>query len=554
VALAREPLAMSNPSRGWMGALRSGPATSAETLFDAMLLAALGVHAFMCISRPMDYVPDDALFYYQIAFNIAQGHGASFSNLMPTNGFHPFWLLLCIPVAWLAGSKDLLFLGVRALVVVLNVTTLLALRAFLRRRHVPYASAAILVGAPYLFFVYIGMEGHLAALWLVLTMGAAHAFLENPTTPGLYRVAACGAGLVFARLDLAILIAPLALLIADTQLRRPLPPLQRAAGLAAASLLAALPVGAFMALNLLQFGDPRPISGSLKMMGAEVTELDGIALLYLGATLVGGVAALLGPASSWTRIHLCLTIGALFFWVYVTRFTTEAYSWYFYPWAVTAICGTAMLFQRLSGSAWRNARVVPPIVASNLPLVLLALAGGASLLGTGLMGRYGWPDRAGYTPPSRAVFEEHAPIERVFAFDRAGELAYFDDLSVLAADGLTTNMRFQRELAQKGIAWALDTLEIQAVVVPRMGEGSGYRRLCGRMYMEVIRFRCELDDDPDQITALEIFSKLTGEALGVIDLRGKPRFELTSDREVVLLPPRSESPLRDTSRRHSRGS
>jgi hypothetical protein len=483
----------------------------------------------------MDYVPDDALFYYQIAFNIAQGHGVSFSNLMPTNGFHPFWLLLCTPVAWLAGSKDLLFLGVCALIVALNGATLLALRAFLRRRNVPYASAALLVGAPYLFFVYIGMEGHLAALLTVVSVRAAHAFLENPTSPGLYRVAACGGGLVFARLDLAILIAPLALLIADTQLRRSLAPLQKFGTLAAATLLAALPVGAFMAENFLQFGDPRPISGSLKMMGAEVSGLNGIARLYLAATLLGGLAALLGAASSWARIHVCLTIGVLFFWIYVTRFTTEAYSWYFYPWAVTAICGTAMLFQLLAKPTLRITRVMPPVVASNLPLVLLALAGGASLLGLGLMSRYGWPDRAGYTPPSRTVFEGPPPIERVLAFDRPGELAFFDDLSVLAADGLTTNMRFQRELAQRGIGWALDSLKIQAVVVPYMGEGSGYQGFCGRMYMDVMRFRCERDDDPDQITALEIFSKLTGESLGVVDLGGQPRVAFTSDREVVLL-------------------
>jgi hypothetical protein len=43
---------------------------------------------------------DDAFYYFEIARNVAQGYGFTFDRINPTNGFHPLWLLICIPVYW----------------------------------------------------------------------------------------------------------------------------------------------------------------------------------------------------------------------------------------------------------------------------------------------------------------------------------------------------------------------------------------------------------------------------------------------------------------------
>lgn len=43
-------------------------------------------------------LPDDAFYYFQIARNIAQGHGVTFDGLAPTNGFHPLWMALITPI------------------------------------------------------------------------------------------------------------------------------------------------------------------------------------------------------------------------------------------------------------------------------------------------------------------------------------------------------------------------------------------------------------------------------------------------------------------------
>ena len=41
---------------------------------------------------------DDAFYYAQIARNIVSGRGVSFDGLHETNGFHPLWLLLLLPI------------------------------------------------------------------------------------------------------------------------------------------------------------------------------------------------------------------------------------------------------------------------------------------------------------------------------------------------------------------------------------------------------------------------------------------------------------------------
>ncbi len=43
-------------------------------------------------------LPDDALYYFTIARNLAHGHGVSFDGIHPTNGMHPLWLLLITPI------------------------------------------------------------------------------------------------------------------------------------------------------------------------------------------------------------------------------------------------------------------------------------------------------------------------------------------------------------------------------------------------------------------------------------------------------------------------
>lgn len=44
-------------------------------------------------------VPDDAFYYFKVAQNVVAGYGSTFDGINPTNGYHPLWLVLLLPIA-----------------------------------------------------------------------------------------------------------------------------------------------------------------------------------------------------------------------------------------------------------------------------------------------------------------------------------------------------------------------------------------------------------------------------------------------------------------------
>ena len=82
---------------------------------------------------------DDAAYYLGVARNVAAGHGSTFTGLLETNGYHPLWMLLLVPVAWLVDRPADLVVAVVALHGVLwawSVREALALGREIGRAHV----------------------------------------------------------------------------------------------------------------------------------------------------------------------------------------------------------------------------------------------------------------------------------------------------------------------------------------------------------------------------------------------------------------------------------
>jgi hypothetical protein len=48
------------------------------------------------------FLTDDAFYYFKVAQNITKGHGSTFDGINLTNGYHPLWMLICIPIFALA--------------------------------------------------------------------------------------------------------------------------------------------------------------------------------------------------------------------------------------------------------------------------------------------------------------------------------------------------------------------------------------------------------------------------------------------------------------------
>jgi hypothetical protein len=119
------------------------------------------------------YHIDDAFYYFKTAQNISEGQGVTFDGLGPTNGFHPLWLLVCIPVFALARFD--LVLPLRVLILILGLLNAGAGILLLRLgKRVFSEEAAVFVSsywvlAPYIHKTVIvaGLESGINAFFLI---------------------------------------------------------------------------------------------------------------------------------------------------------------------------------------------------------------------------------------------------------------------------------------------------------------------------------------------------------------------------------------------------
>jgi len=104
-----------------------------------LFLAVLAVTLYVALA-PEDtllkwFSSDDGFFYFQVARHILSGAGISFDGISLTNGFHPLWLLLCLPI--FALSRGDLIVPLRAVVGVFGLlqflTILVVYRTLVKR-------------------------------------------------------------------------------------------------------------------------------------------------------------------------------------------------------------------------------------------------------------------------------------------------------------------------------------------------------------------------------------------------------------------------------------
>jgi 4-amino-4-deoxy-L-arabinose transferase-like glycosyltransferase len=78
----------------------------------AVLGFVLAAQAFL-LTRPFpflitDLVPDDGFYYFEIARNIVQGQGSVFGGGEFTNGYHPLWMIVLLPIFALFSSGSVM--------------------------------------------------------------------------------------------------------------------------------------------------------------------------------------------------------------------------------------------------------------------------------------------------------------------------------------------------------------------------------------------------------------------------------------------------------------
>jgi len=186
--------------------------------FEIILLATILIlHAFVAFSSESRllnwFQTDDAFYYFVTARNIADGKGITFDGISKTNGFHPLWMLICIPVFSLA--KINLYLPLRVIVMLLAllnaVTGILLYRFFAKRFS---QESGWFVAIFWTFFPTIheltcqlGLESALTAFALMAALSFLSSFEEHEQNPKrVFQMSLLGAFLLFSRLDTIFIV------------------------------------------------------------------------------------------------------------------------------------------------------------------------------------------------------------------------------------------------------------------------------------------------------------------------------------------------------------
>lgn len=253
------------------------------------------------------YFYDDQFYYFQIARNVAAGHGFTFDGLHKTNGFHPLWLFLLVAIFGLVPGDVAPLRVVAAVEIALVASASIGVLKALSPRlgQGPALVAALLVVAqPGVTHVLrVGME---SSLLLCLLVMAWQRWLllegEEPATRARWLgLGWCCALAFLARLEAIVVLAALVLLA-----RRRL----RTEPWAATHLLAptALCAVAYLSWNRIAFDTWVPISGMVKIRLASA--------FWRHSITVQGVAAILQVPWVGERIfHHAFGISSVaFYW------------------------------------------------------------------------------------------------------------------------------------------------------------------------------------------------------------------------------------------------
>ncbi len=145
-----------------------------------LILLALLIHGYVAIAPANNLVNwftiDDAYYYFKVAQNVTEGLGFTFDGINTASGFHPLWMLVCIPVFALARYDLILPLRILAIIAgLLNAAS--AVLLFTTFRKVLSQPVAALISFFWAFSPLVqpvishnGMEAGINAFSIILFM------------------------------------------------------------------------------------------------------------------------------------------------------------------------------------------------------------------------------------------------------------------------------------------------------------------------------------------------------------------------------------------------
>jgi hypothetical protein len=476
-------------------------------------LLALYVYVLIAVTGKM--FADDSYFYFQVAWNFAHGRGSTFNGMMPTNGYHPLWMLVCAGVYKFVQSKTLAVHFIGAVIALLNVLMLWTVRRVLARVAGNLWPVAFLLILPFCFLSQLGTEGALSALFLALLMLFAYRMSSTPSAREAVLFSLMGAIAVLSRLDniFIVSIVWLAVWIAlgdpgKRQFRR--------------MQMMALPIygvlwGAYIGSNIVYFHILEPISGYLKSHSAKDhalgSNLPHTAFLAMGIIVVCLVIVAWRKRDLFFRVvEVPFALGVLCHATYIVLFMSSEtrWSWYYTSWILLA----GVLLARAASVLLAEKRWL----AMPLAMVCLLVLAGAWIK-VSYFKFYKGPPRIPPASFNEAVFEK-AGIRNAFAYDQPGMLAYYSNVHIVPLDGLMGDIEFQHELATKGLAKVAAEEHIDGFIgPPEAFSATDKKALCDHVYISSEQFHCVKDADGNwHSVGVDVYARVPTAMSGTIAL------------------------------------
>jgi hypothetical protein len=419
-------------------------------------------------------LPDDAFYYFQIARNIAHGHGATFDGHTVTNGYHPLWMAVLVP-AFRVFPGETAIQAALTFAATLDAATALVVFAIARqltsRRWLNLLALAFYALNPIVMMNSVnGLETSLSlffvmllTLWCVRTMKSA-----APTASGCIAPAVIGGLAILARTDNAcIFAAMLSALFVQHRLRAL--PFVLLSGAAAAAI-----VSPWLLWSVWRLGTPmqvsaeaqpyvwhasfQPLTGHASVLllvrhsvGELVLDTLRLPRLYFGPSLVVaacgagalviavqvGIGRVLRSTLPLTPvlagIAMIFSIDALVRW--------HVRSWYFVDLIPLAGLALAVVVDRVldrlavAGASQDRSPAALAVVPAALVSVLMFVAAWLGAFDRGLASQGAYPQQGIMRDVARGLARRTQPGTRVAGFN-AGILGFYYERETLNLDGV----------------------------------------------------------------------------------------------------------------------
>jgi hypothetical protein len=414
---------------------------------------------------------DDGYYYLQVAWNISRGAGSSFDGIHATNGYHPLWQMMLVPLHWMASKEAAAWMAV-GLQALLFAASGFVLYRLVRGAGGGGATAAAACGFWVMNFWFwgkgalSGMETGLLLLLFGLSLGGLLRTLR--TGEGGFRLGILLALTCAARLDAAALALVSFIVLLSFGRRR-------------AAIGALLPTLCYFLvyfpMNLLLFGGLTPVSGYVKseigrrlidqlfqngdisIIGHTLGNLRELATLGGRLPLPASIIVLAGMLTMGAVLFrrsdrmlkaLLASVagyGSLLLGFYAVMYPSilGAYTYYWYP-LLYGIAAVAFTSVQLLSSTWR--KVLITAAASFLLLFDIIYA-------SDRLASYSFTVPSEERPDATGVrFLNSLEGDILVGSWDAGYLGYNCVHPVVNLDGLVAGYGYQRFLKEHGLeAW-----------------------------------------------------------------------------------------------------